>query len=196
MIDLTLIAAHDIARAGLFADGPVLLSAGGSAFLDLCAAKLPAEVGGRPVERIIRPGCYVTHDHGLYARLTRPQGEALPGLPDLAAALEVWAAVLSVPEPGLAIIGAGKRDLSFDVEPPIPLWRHRPGDEAPQPLRATQVVSLWDQHLSLAVAPGTLCVGDLVGLGISHPCATFDRWRALLTVDEGYRVTGAVTTLF
>ena len=197
MIDLALIAAHDIARAGLFADGPVLLSAGGSAFLDLCAAKLPAEIGGRPVERIIRPGCYVTHDHGLYARLTRPYGAPLPGLPDLAAALEVWAAVLSVPEPGLAIVGAGKRDLSFDVEPPNPLWRHRPGDEDPlKALEDTRVVSLWDQHLSLAMPPGTLQVGDLVGLGISHPCATFDRWRALLTVDESYGVTGAVTTLF
>lgn len=196
MIDLALIAAHDMAREGLFGEGPVLLSAGGSAFLDLCAAKLPGELSGLAVERVIRPGCYVTHDHGLYQRLTRPGGEPRPGLADLEPALEVWGAVLSRPEPELVIVGVGKRDVSTDVEPPVPLRRHRPGPGAPEPL-AGQVVSVWDQHLALAVAPGAdIRVGDLAAFGISHPCATFDRWRALMLVDESWRVTGAVTTLF
>jgi D-serine dehydratase len=39
-------------------------------------------------------------------------------------------------------------------------------------------------------------VGDLVGCGISHPCTTFDKWRALFTVDDDYRVTGAIRTFF
>ena len=197
MIDRTLIAAHDIASEGLFeATGPVLLSAGGSAFLDLCAAKLPAELGGLPVERVIRPGCYISHDHGLYARLTATEGQPPAGLPVLQPALEIWGVVLSTPEPGLAIVGVGKRDAAHDVEPPIPLWRHRPGAAAPERLTEAKVGSLWDQHLGLEAPPGRLAVGDLVGFGISHPCATFDRWTALLLVDEGYRVTGAVTTLF
>ena len=197
MIDRTLIAAHDIASEGLFdASGPVLLSAGGSAFLDLCATKLPAELGGLPVERVIRPGCYVSHDHGLYAHLTAPAGQRQAGLPVLEAALEVWGVVLSTPEPGLAIVGVGKRDAAHDVEPPIPLWRHRPGRAAPERLAEAKVGSLWDQHLGLEAPPGLLAVGDLVGFGISHPCATFDRWTALLLVDEEYRITGAVTTLF
>ena len=189
MIDLAIEAAGTIAAAGLFADGPVLLSAGGSAFLDLCAAKLPAVIGGRPIERVIRPGCYVTHDHGLYAGLNR--------VPELEPALEVWGAVLSVPEPGLAIVGVGKRDVSHDSGPPVPLFVHRPGaTERPRAAEDMAVESLWDQHLSLATPAGMLRVGDLVGFGISHPCATFDRWTAMLTVDEGYCVTGAVTTLF
>ena len=198
MIELALAAAEAIARERLFAEsGPVLLSAGGSAFLDLCAAKLPAEIGGQRVERVIRPGCYVTHDSGLYEQLTRPGGAALPGLPDLRHALEVWGAVLSRPEPGRAIVGAGKRDLSFDAGPPVPLWTHRPGaDGPPRPAQGMAVVAMWDQHVSLALADTALAVGDLVGFGISHPCATFDRWRALLLVDPDYRVTGAVTTLF
>jgi len=197
MIELALAAADAIARERLFAPGPVLISAGGSAFLDLCAAKLPVRLGGRPVERVIRPGCYVTHDSGLYDRLTRPDGAPLPGLPDLSHALEVWAVVLSTPEPGLAIVGAGKRDLSSDAGPPVPLWTHRTGaGGAPRAADGMAVVSLWDQHLSLAVPPGALAAGDLVGFGISHPCATFDRWRALFLVDPDYRVTGAVTTLF
>jgi D-serine dehydratase len=167
----------------------VLLSAGGSAFLDFCAAKLPDAIAGRPVERVIRPGCYVSHDHGLYAALTR--------VPELRPALEVWGAVLSVPEPGLAIVGVGKRDVAHDAGPPLPLLVHRAGAaRSPRPADGMAVESLWDQHLSLAAPAGALRVGDLVGFGISHPCATFDRWTALLTVDEGYRVTGAVTTLF
>ena len=194
MIDRAVIAAHDIAREGLF-DGPVLVSAGGSAFLDLCVAHLPADLGGLPVERVIRPGCYVTHDHGIYQRLTRPGGPA--GLPDLKSALEIWGVVLSLPEPDLAIVGVGKRDASYDIEPPLPLWRHRPGAAGPpEALAAMKVVTLWDQHLSLATAGTDLAVGDLIGFGISHPCATFDRWTALLLVDEDRRVTGAVTTLF
>jgi D-serine dehydratase len=189
MIDLAAAAAEAIAGEGLFADGPVLLSAGGSAFLDLCAARLPNEIGGRPVERVFRPGCYVTHDHGLYAGLTR--------VPELRPAIEVWGVVLSAPEPGAAIVGVGKRDVSHDAGPPIPLWRHRPGDSAqPRPAAAMTVTSLWDQHLALADPDRTLAVGDLVGFGISHPCATFDRWTCLFTVDDARRVTGAVTTLF
>ena len=39
-------------------------------------------------------------------------------------------------------------------------------------------------------------VGDLVGCGISHPCTTFDKWRSLFTVDDDYRVTGAIRTFF
>jgi D-serine dehydratase len=197
IIDLATIAAHDMADEGLFAGDEILVSAGGSAFLDLCAARLPPQIGGRPTVRVIRPGCYVTHDSGLYARLTHPDGTPLPGLPRLEHALEVWGVVLSVPEPGLAIVGAGKRDFSFDVEPPSPLWRHRPpGEGPPLPASDMAVVALWDQHAGLSVPTGAVAVGDLVGFGISHPCATFDRWTALLTVDAGYRVTGAVTTLF
>ena len=197
MIDRTLIAAHDIAGEGLFdARGPVLLSAGGSAFLELCVARLPAELSGLRVERVLRPGCYVTHDHGLYARLTQPDGQRPAGLPELEAALEVWGLVLSRPEPGLAIVGVGKRDAGADVEPPIPLWRYRPGSDGPEPLPALKVGALWDQHLGLEAPPGLIAVGDLIGFGISHPCATFDRWTALLLADEDYRVTGAITTLF
>lgn len=196
MLDLAVEVAEAAAEERLFADGPILLSAGGSAFLDLCVAKLPASLQGLPVERVLRPGCYVTHDSGIYRRLTAPDGAPLPGLPRLEHALEVWAVVQSLPEPGLAIVGAGKRDLSFDVELPIPLWVSRAGDDAPRPAEGIRTLSLWDQHASLAVPEGALQLGDLVGFGISHPCGTFDRWTALMTVDERYTVTGAVTTLF
>jgi D-serine dehydratase len=189
MLDLAVAAAEAAALEGLFAEGPVMLSAGGSAFLDLCAARLPDAIGGRDVTKVIRPGCYVTHDHGIYRRIARA--------PRLEPALEVWGTVLSLPESGLAIVGVGKRDVSTDVDPPQPLFVHRPGEAGgPRPADGLRTLQLWDQHLSLDCSAGALAVGDMVGFGISHPCATFDRWRALFTVDEGYRVTGAVTTLF
>lgn len=100
-----------------------------------------------------------------------------------------------MPEPGLAIVGAGKRDFSYDVEPPVPLWLSRAGAE-PSTADGIQTLSVWDQHASVTAPVGMLAIGDLIGFGISHPCATFDRWTALMTVDEDYRVTGAITTLF
>ncbi|HEY0012428.1 MAG TPA: alanine racemase [Allosphingosinicella sp.] len=192
MIGLAAAAAEAVVREGLLADGPLLLSAGGSAFLDLCAAGLPKTLAGRPVEKIIRPGCYVTHDHGLYEALVRPGRH---GVPSLRPALEVWAAVQSLPEPGLAIAGLGKRDVSFDSGLPRPIRVYRPGagERSPDGLGT---LALWDQHASLACPPGALALGDLVGFGISHPCATFDRWRALFLADEGDRISGAVTTIF
>ena len=54
-----------------------------------------------------------------------------------------------------------------------------------------------DQHTYLRVpAEADVRVGDLIGSGISHPCTTFDKWRALFTVDDSYRVTGAILTFF
>ena len=196
MLDLTVEVAEALAREELFAPGPILLTAGGSSFLDLCVAKLPPSLNKLEVERVLRPGCYITHDNGIYQRLTAPDGAPLPGMPRLRHALEVWAVVQSLPEPGLAIVGAGKRDVSYDVEPPIPLWVAKPGDEAPRPADGIKTVSLWDQHAGLSDPEGRLAIGDFVGFGISHPCATFDRWRALMIVDESYGVTGAVTTIF
>jgi D-serine dehydratase len=56
-----------------------------------------------------------------------------------------------------------------------------------------EVLSLNDQHARLRVAPGSeLQPGDLVGFRISHPCTTFDNWRALPMVDDEYRVSAAI----
>jgi D-serine dehydratase len=192
MIALAAETAEAMAAEGLLADGPLLLSAGGSAFLDLCAAELPAAIGGREAEKVIRPGCYVTHDHGLYEGLIRP---GVAGVPELLPAIEVWGAVQSLPEPGLAIVGIGKRDVSNDAGLPRPVRIRRAGGGATC-ASGLEVIALWDQHTSLACPAGALAVGDLVGFGISHPCATFDRWRALFTADEADRITGFVTTIF
>jgi D-serine dehydratase len=114
-------------------------------------------------------------------------------------ALEVWAQVQSRPEPGLALLTMGKRDASFDLDLPSVQWHFRHGRDAlPQQAPADWKVSAMnDQHAYLRVpAEADVRVGDLIGSGISHPCTTFDKWRALFTVDDSYRVTGAILTFF
>jgi len=199
---------HDVAlacdREGLFAGPAIILTAGGSAAFDIVARDLPMQLS-KPVLTILRSGCYVTHDSGFYNRMLEGvkarSGAAWQSRRGLQPALEVWSRVQSCPEPGLAILTMGKRDASFDLEMPIASKRYRPGtDAAPHSVPASwKIANMNDQHAYLRfpvdadIAPQ---VGDLVGCGISHPCTTFDKWRALFTVDDDYRVTGAIRTFF
>ena len=199
---------HDVAlacdREELFAGRSIILTAGGSAAFDIVARDLPMKLS-KPVLTILRSGCYVTHDSGFYNRMLEGvkarSGTAWQSRPGLRPALEVWSRAQSCPEPGLAILTMGKRDASFDLEMPIVCKRYRPGiDTAPQPAPATwKIANMNDQHAYLRFSADDDAapqVGDLVGCGISHPCTTFDKWRALLTVDDDYRVTGAIRTFF
>jgi D-serine deaminase-like pyridoxal phosphate-dependent protein len=174
-----------------------VLTAGGSAFFDVVAAELTrAGSGGREYRVVLRSGAYIAHDHGLYAGLTpAAAGNGRPG-PALAPALELWAQVLSRPEPELALLCAGRRDTSFDAGMPVPL-RVRHGDGRSATAENSVVTTLADQHAFMSV-PGKsgLAPGDLVCLGISHPCTAFDKWRVILVTDDDYRVTDAVHTFF
>jgi D-serine deaminase-like pyridoxal phosphate-dependent protein len=185
-------------QAGHFARASrVIVTAGGSAFPDRVVAVLGRHWDlSRPVELVLRSGCYVTHDAVHYQQLS-PFGGRIPETGPLQEALEVWGAVLSLPEPGLALLGFGKRDVPYDLELPVP--RHiKRGREAPRPFRGEAVIfATNDQHAYLRLG-GTenLKVGDLVGCGISHPCTAFDKWRLIPLVDDGYRVIDAILTYF
>jgi D-serine dehydratase len=196
--------AQDCDTLGLFQHLPeVLVTAGGSAVYDLVLAHLRPTLS-RPVRALLRSGCYITHDHGFYQRLgqgvTRrlAAGAAACGS-GLRAALEVWCAVQSVPEPGLAILNAGKRDLSADMGLPVPVALWPAGAEEPQAAPGHWTITqLNDQHAHLDTGPGPsgLRVGDRVVLGISHPCTTFDKWRWMPVVDGQGTVVDAITTGF
>jgi D-serine dehydratase len=181
---------------------PVLLSAGGSAFFDLAAA-LPRTLAGRPTRVVLRSGCYLTHDTDAYARAfarMRERTTTVAALGEgLREALEVWAYVQSTPEPGLAILTMGKRDVSHDLALPFPRWHFRPGSGGtPAAVPAEwKIAALNDQHAYLRTTGGpALRVGDMIGCAISHPCTTFDKWRFLPVVDDGYRVVDGVATWF
>ena len=171
------------------------MTAGGSAFFDVVTGELTAAgagQGGR-VTAVLRSGAYLTHDHGFYGTVS-PAARGTAGAPTLRPALELWTQVLSRPEPGLALLGAGRRDAGFDKGLPVPLRVIR--DDGEDRL-AGEVTELNDQHAYLRLAPGTaLAPGDLVSLGISHPCTTLDKWRIIPVVDDEDRVIDAVHTFF
>ena len=188
---------------GLFTGTEILLSAGGSSYFDLVARGF-ARAGSlsKPVKAILRSGCYLTSDHGLYERHIRELNVREDEGEGLRPALEVWSMVQSRPEPMLAILTMGKRDASHDAGLPVPLAWHRPGPGVPHPLpEGAAIAKMNDQHAYLRLPEGhplcsELAVGDLVGCGISHPCTTFDKWKLLLEVDDGYAVRGAINTFF
>jgi D-serine dehydratase len=184
----------------LFDVPEVLLTAGGTAFPDVVIDVLTGARLSRPTQVMLRSGCYLSEDWGLYARaLAELHTRTGSGAPDLEPALEVWAQVLSVPEPGLVILSAGRRDFGQDAGNPVALTHVPRGTAERRPLRDAgwTMAAVSDQHAHLAAPPGHgVAVGDLVALGPSHPCTTFDKWRTLYLVDDAYTVTEEVSTFF
>jgi D-serine deaminase-like pyridoxal phosphate-dependent protein len=185
-----------LAAEGGFADvAEVLVTAGGSAYFDVVATVLNREWRlVPPVRPVLRGGAYVSHDDGVYRR-TSPLGATprLTDAPPLRPALRAWAQVISRPEPGLALLTLGKRDVSFDEGLPIPQVV-RTADGRIGPLSDCRVSKLADQHAFLT-GDLPLAVGDWVGLGVSHPCTVFDKWR-LIPVVSGTTVVDLVRTYF
>jgi D-serine dehydratase len=183
----------------LFEDTSVVLSAGGSAIFDLVVDGLKTPLS-RPVIGVLRSGCYVTHDQGNYKRLVSAVNRrlAIPACAnELQAALEVWAQVQSKPELGLAILGVGKRDISYDIDLPRPLqWSQRNTTGVHDAPSDWSIRAMNDQHAYLVGDVACLAIGDRVVLGISHPCTTFDKWRWMPIVDQQYAVVDAISTCF
>lgn len=162
-----------------------ILTAGGSAFPDRAAAVL-APLRSE-AEVVLRSGAFQIHDDGFYSRMS-PFGP-LTGTDPLRSAMHVWARVVSQPEDGLALLDAGRRDVPFDIDLPVP-----------QSV-AGEITALNDQHAFLKLAPGAQApVGQVVRLGLSHPCTAFDKWRVIPLIDDpdadDPRVIGAVATCF
>jgi D-serine dehydratase len=194
---------HAIDARGYFDDASeVVLSAGGSAFFDLVALGFESISLSRPLRRVLRSGCYLTHDEFGYAqehgRVLREHRVALPW-GSLQPALQVWAYVQSRPDPDKALLTMGKRDVSYDSGWPRPVAWFRPGvmqSPAPMPAGCT-ITTLNDQHAHMALpVAATLAVGDMVAFGIAHPCTTFERWQVLMLVDAKLDIVGAIRTFF
>jgi len=177
--------------------GEYLVSCGGSAFFDLVTAGLTG-IGDTqlPVRVLLRSGAYVTHDSLLYDKLS-PLADAPPES-RLRPAIEVWGQVLSRPEPRLALVGIGKRDISFDEGLPVVLAvRSRACLGEIRPLQGCTVDQLNDQHAYLSLPDSSdVAVGDLVCLGISHPCTAHDKWQLVPIVDDDHRVVEIAHSYF
>ncbi|WP_433330403.1 amino acid deaminase [Spirillospora sp. CA-294931] len=191
--------AHDASAAGLAAVDAYLrrvadlhrrldyevaepvVTAGGSAFFDQVVEVL-AGLDGRVV---LRSGAYVVHDDGFYRGISpfaRGGGEPLRS------AMHAWARVISRPEPHLALLDAGRRDLSFDAGLPEPQLVRGEG-----PIAGARVTALNDQHAFME--GGEVEVGQVVRLGLSHPCTALDKWTMIPVVDGADRADPVVVDL-
>ncbi|MCG9690334.1 amino acid deaminase [Vibrio sp. Isolate22] len=190
---------ESLASDGLITGQPIITGAG-SAWYDVvaeCLANLTNYLA------IIRPGCYAIHDTGIYLdaqskvlqRAQVNQGYACELGGDLESALEVWAYVISRPEPTKLVIGLGKRDVAFDAGLPIAERGYRNGEAiSVKGLTATAVM---DQHTFVETdGSAEIEVGDMIAFSTSHPCLTFDKWRYIAISDDDYQVTNWVETCF
>jgi len=194
----------DVIRAGRGqddSDEEFIVTAGGSMFFDIVTRELTAgnaHKGSRAGLRVVlRSGAYLYYDHGIYATMS-PQARDIPDTPRFRPAIELWAQVLSRPEPGLALLSFGRRDVGTDSTLPVPLRVVSRQVAAPQAdLTGWRVKMLSDQHAFMELpADAVLGPGDLVGLGISHPCTTLDKWRVIPVVDDDDRVADVVHAFF
>ena len=184
--------ALQLQRDGAFALDKPIITASGSAWYDLIAEGFEAEAASGRFLSVLRPGSYVVHDHGIYRDAQCCVLERRSDLHEgLRPALEVWAHVQSLPEPGFALIALGKRDVAFDAGLPLPLMRYQEGvvPAVGDDVSGCKVTAVMDQHAFMSIAEGVeLRIGDIISFGTSHPCLTFDKWRMGCLVDKQFNV--------
>ncbi|SFG61496.1 amino acid deaminase [Streptomyces mirabilis] len=187
--------AVDFDKAGRFEGlAEIVVSAGGSAWFDAVAdvfSELPDL--SLPVLKLLRSGAYVSHDDGHYRRLT--PFTRVPEEGALHPAFRLWAQVVSRPSPEQAFVNAGKRDAAYDLDLPEAQVVRRDGAE--RAATGLTVTALSDQHAWLRTDPeADVEVGDWVGLGLSHPCTSFDKWQLIPLVEADGTVVDYVRTFF
>jgi D-serine deaminase-like pyridoxal phosphate-dependent protein len=172
----------------------VVVSAGGSAWFDAVAdvfAEIPEL--SLPVLKLLRSGAYVSHDDGHYQKIT--PFNRVPEEGALEPAFRLWTQVVSRPSPEQAFANAGKRDAAYDLHLPFAQVVRREGAE--RPADGIEVTGLSDQHAWLRTGPGAdLEVGDWLGLGLSHPCTSFDKWQLIPVVEADGTVVDYIRTYF
>ncbi|MEV6753602.1 amino acid deaminase [Streptomyces sp. NPDC051214] len=182
-------------KANRFADlDEIVVSAGGSAWFDAVAdvfEEIPEL--SVPVLKLLRSGAYVSHDDGHYRHLT--PFNRIPDEGALHPAFRLWTQVVSRPTPEQAFTNAGKRDAAYDIDLPEAQVVHRGGVD--RPATGVTVTGLSDQHGWVRTGPeADLAVGDWVGLGLSHPCTSFDKWQLIPLVEADGTVTEYIRTYF
>ncbi|MFE2867834.1 amino acid deaminase [Embleya sp. NPDC059259] len=189
--------AADFDRQGCFEQlDEIVVSAGGSAWFDAVAdifAELPEL--SRPVLKLLRSGAYVSHDDGHYRHLT--PFNRVPDEGALQPAFRLWAQVVSRPSPTQAFVNAGKRDAAYDLDLPEAHVVRSARDGSVRPATGITVSGLSDQHGWVTTDAGAeLEVGDWLGMGLSHPCTSFDKWQLIPLVAADGTVTDYIRTLF
>ena len=193
--------AAKLADEKLFAGEQIVMSAGGSKFFDRVADIFSSAKLGKPVDVMIRCGCYLFHDVGIYEEameLVYARNEVARNLGRLLPAIEIWGQVQSRPEDARAIVDIGRREASYDAGLPVPhLWTRPAATSEIHVLAGSRTVRLNDQHCFLDLPnESPLQVGDLIGFDISHPCTVFDKWHGMYLVDDNYKVLDFIESHF
>ncbi|MDQ4214483.1 amino acid aldolase [Microbacterium capsulatum] len=184
----------------LYDEGDVYVTAGGSAYFDFVADVWADAIAADARTRwTLRSGAYIVHDDGFYrgiSPLDRSAADETGGR--LRSAMHGFARVVSHPEPGLALIDGGKRDFPFDEGLPEPQQVAVDLGAPAQPLPGAAVAAMNDQHTYLRPGETAVAIGDVVRLGLSHPCTAFDKWHFLPVVESAGsdRVVELVRTFF
>lgn len=112
-------------------------------------------------------------------------------------AFRLWAQVVSRPTEEQAFVNAGKRDAAYDLDlPEAQVVRDGRTGEI-RPAAGITVSGLSDQHGWVRTASeARLEVGDWIGMGLSHPCTSFDKWQLIPLVEADGTVTDYIRTFF
>ncbi|MDT9688493.1 alanine racemase [Streptomyces sp. P9(2023)] len=192
--------AADFDKAGRFSADPgldeIVISAGGSEWFDAVAdvfVEIPEL--SHPVLKLLRSGAYVSHDDGQYRNLT--PFNRIPEEGALEPAFRLWSQVVSRPAPEQAFTNAGKRDAAYDLHLPEAQVVRDARTGAVRPADGITVTGLSDQHAWLRTEPGAAIeVGDWLGMGLSHPCTSFDKWQLIPLVEADGTVVDYIRTFF
>lgn len=202
------VALHEALLAeGLYDADELLVTAGGSAYFDdvvdvLGSVRTSGGEGTPRVDVVIRSGAYIVHDDGFYRGISPFSRQDPDGPASFRSAMHAWVRVVSQPEPGLAILEGGKRDLPFDEGLPVPQLLSPGLGEPGIPLVGAEVTAVNDQHAFLRFPESVdLKPGDVIRLGLSHPCTALDKWTVIPVLDstrdtDAPTVVGAVRTFF
>ncbi len=208
-LDFAIAALAQCKAAGALRKGEILLTAGGSAYFDRVVDKFTDAHSGPGTRIVLRGGSYLTYDHGFYeiklqqlerrGGLEGPKGH-INAVREFRPALELWAMVQSLQDPGTAILTMGIRDLPYDLGYPRPLRQYRNGKQLAD-LEAKglpfKIINSNDQHCYMTYPAGAeIAVGDVIACGISHPCTAFDKWDVLYAIDDDNNVVAALKTFF
>jgi len=166
-------------------DQQFVISAGGSAYFDIVAREL--NKFEKPRRLLLRSGGYITHDHKYYEEIYPFASTDRSFQP----AIELWAQVISKPEKGFGVLNLGKRDIGNDLHNPIPIKSY---DGQVKSFSAV-IEKLNDQHGCLR-GKQEFSLAQLIGLGISHPCTTFDKWGLIPLVNDDYDLIDCLQTFF
>lgn len=172
-----------------------LLTMGGSVYFDRACEKFLNSPLCKSSQLILRCGSYVTHDHGFYHQHQNNRLSRTPG-PEFKPAIELWAHVQSLPEPGLAILNFGRRDAAMEAEMPVPLKSYHP-DHGFTNLKGYEIFKTNDQHAYMKLPADHRCfVGQHIICGCSRPSMIFDKWKKIAIVNNDYDIVDVIETCF